>query len=213
MGEVRGLLIDFGGVLTGSLGEAFERFCQEEGVDPGSLRRVLRAAYHDRDPEHFVSLVETGKMEVEEFERRLAEVLSEGLDRPVPAEGLVERMVADIGIDGEMVDLVRRARASGVRTALVSNSWGLHYYPTELLEEVFDTVLISGEVGLRKPHADIYRLAAERLGLKPEECLFVDDFPPNVEAARELGMSGYVHEESARSIRDLSGLLGLPVAS
>ncbi|HEX9891700.1 MAG TPA: HAD family phosphatase [Actinomycetota bacterium] len=209
MGDIRGLLIDFGGVLTGPLGEAFERFCAEEGVDPSGLREALKSAYHDQDPEHFVSLVETGRMEVEEFERRLAEVLSEGLDRPVAHEGLVDRMVAGIGIEEGMVDLVRRARAAGVRTALVSNSWGLHYYPTSLLEELFDTVVISGQVGLRKPLADIYRLAADRLSLPPEACLFVDDFPPNVEAAQALGMRGYVHEDPKRSVSDLSRSLGL----
>ena len=211
MGEIRGLLIDFGGVLTGPLGEAFERFCREEGVDPSRLRDALKAAYQDQDPNHFVSLVETGRMEVPEFERRLAEVLSEGLDRPVSSEGLVERMVADIGIEQDMVDLIRRARAAGVRTALVSNSWGLHYYPTSLLEELFDTIVISGVVGLRKPHQDIYRLAAERLGLPPGACLFVDDFPPNVAAAEALGMRGYVHEDPARSVADLSRSLGLPL--
>lgn len=209
MGDVQGLLVDFGGVLTGPLGQAFERFCEEEGVDPSRLREALKVAYHDQDPDHFVSLVETGRMEVDEFERRLAEVLSEGLDRPVRPEGLVDRMVADIGIEEDVVDLVRRARAAGIRTALVSNSWGLHYYPTALLEELFDTVVISGEVGLRKPLADIYRLAAERLGVPLEACLFVDDFPPNVDAAEALGMQGYVHEDPARTVAELSRSLGL----
>ena len=212
MRDVEGLLIDFGGVLTTSLGEAFEAFCAREGVDHRRLRDVLRIAYHDEDPEHFVSLVETGQIEVGEFERRLAEVFSEGLHRPVEARGLVERMVGDIELDEAMVDLVRRARAAGIRTALVSNSWGLHYYPTDLLHELFEAVVISGEVGLRKPHADIYELAAARLGLPPEACLFVDDFGPNVAAAERIGMRGYHHEDTDRSVKELADLLSLPPA-
>ncbi|HVM12076.1 MAG TPA: HAD family phosphatase, partial [Actinomycetota bacterium] len=213
MHPIRGLLIDFGGVLTSSLGEAFERFCEEEGIPPDRLRDVLRAAYDDEDPDHFVSLIETGRIEIDEFERLLAEVLSDGLQRPIRADGLVRRMVEDMEIDPEMVDLVRRARAAGIRTALVSNSWGLHYYPMDLLEEIFDAILISGEVGLRKPGPEIFRAAAERLGLDVAGCVFVDDFGGNVAAAERLGMRGYLHEESARSVKELETLLGLPPAA
>lgn len=211
MGEpVRGLVVDYGGVLTTSLGAAFEAFCAQEGVEPERLKGVLRAAYRDGDPASVVSLVETGRMPVEEFERHLAAALSEGLHRLVAADGMVERMVAGIRVDEQMVDVVRRARAAGIRTALLSNSWGLHYYPHELLAELFDAVVISGQVGLRKPQPEIYRLAAARLGLPPEACVFVDDFGANVEAAEGVGMRGLVHEDPTRSVPELESVLGLP---
>ena len=64
-----------------------------------------------------------------------------------------------------MVDAVRRARAGGRRTALVSNSWGVHRYPHDMFEELFDGVVISGEEGIRKPSRRMYELGAERAGV------------------------------------------------
>ena len=86
-----------------------------------------------------------------------------------------------------MLDGVRAARRAGVRTAMLSNSWGEDRYDRALLAELFDAWVISGEVGLRKPDPAIYELAAERLGLPPAACVFVDDLPGNLKPARALG--------------------------
>ncbi|HYY09403.1 MAG TPA: HAD-IA family hydrolase, partial [Kineosporiaceae bacterium] len=97
--------------------------------------------------------------------------------RPVPvaAPGLLGRMLAGLAeLDAGMLGIVRRAHAAGVRTALLSNSWGDHY-PDELFDGLFDAVVISGRVGMRKPDAEIFRHTAELLGLEPAECVMVDD--------------------------------------
>jgi epoxide hydrolase-like predicted phosphatase len=158
-----------------------------------------------------VARFETGRLDQAHFERELAVVLSEGLDRPVTAENLIPRMLQDLHLDRQMVDAVRAARRAGVRTALLSNSWGVDHYPHELLEELFETVVISGQVGLRKPDAEIFRMAAEQLGLPPAECVFIDDFSGNVEAAETVGMRGVLHEEAAKTIPELERLLGVPL--
>jgi epoxide hydrolase-like predicted phosphatase len=117
-------------------------------------------------------------------------------------------MLQDLRLDEEMIEAVRAAR-DAVATGLLSNSWGVQYYPHDLLAELFDEVVISGEVGLRKPDPPIFGVAAERLGVPPEECVFVDDLPGNIEAAEALGMRGVLHEVAATTIPELERLLGV----
>ena len=106
---------------------------------------------------------------------------------------------------------MRRARAGGIRTALVSNSWGVHRYPHDMFSELFDGVVISGEERIRKPHPRMYELGAERAGLAPELCVFVDDLPFNLTPAEELGMATVHHTDAATSIPEMERLLGLPL--
>jgi epoxide hydrolase-like predicted phosphatase len=91
----------------------------------------------------------------------------------------------------------------------VSNSWGVRRYPRDLLTELFDGVVISGEVGIRKPAPEIYRLGAERIGLDPRDCVFVDDLPFNLAPAAELGMATIRHRTSEETIVELERLLGV----
>lgn len=211
MALARGLLIDFGGVLTTPLGDALRRWCEREGVDPDRLRELLQSSYPVTDPESIVIQIETGRMSVEEFERRLAGVFSEGLHRPLEPDGLLDRMGESIELEPRMIEVVRVAHAKGVHTALISNSWGLHYYPHDLLAELFDEILISGQVGLRKPDEEIYVLAARGLGLEPPECVFVDDVQLNLDTAHRLGMQTLLHEDPDRTIGDLERVLGMPL--
>jgi putative hydrolase of the HAD superfamily len=105
-----------------------------------------------------------------------------------------------------MFALVEDLRAAGVRVALLSNSWG-NTYPRERIDALFDTVVISGEVGLRKPHAAIFELALERLGLPAEQAVFVDDAEPNVLGARAVGMTAIQHTGPAATRAALSELV------
>src|SRR5213082_949101 len=112
MGErYRGLLVDFGGVLTTSMGRAFSAFCVESGVDPERFKTVIAEAY-GTDGTHGM----IGKIELDEFEAWLAEHLSEGLEEPLAAAGIRDRMFAGIGSDERMIEAVRRAHAAGVKT-------------------------------------------------------------------------------------------------
>jgi epoxide hydrolase-like predicted phosphatase len=92
---------------------------------------------------------------------------------------------------------------------LISNSWGTGGYDRPLLKELFDAVVISGEVGIRKPAPDIYALGAQRIDLPPEQCVFIDDLAFNLKPADELGMATIHHVTSERTIAELSRLLGV----
>ncbi len=205
------LVVDFGGVLTTHLGDAFRAFCEREGVDYDRVRTKLREAYGEPDPESLVARFETGRIERVEFERELATALSEGLHRPIDPTDLIRRMLTDLRIDDAMVAAVRTARSHGIPTALLSNSWGVEYYPHDLMEQLFDHVVISGQVGLRKPDPEVFRLVADRLGVPPDRCVFVDDLASNIAAAEAVGMDGVLHEEAAKTIAELERALGVPL--
>ena len=196
----RGLLVDWGGVLTSDLFVSFSAFCELEGLEPDAIARAFRENAECRE---LMLGLETGAVAQEQFEPRVAALLG------VHAPGLIERLFAGARPDAQMVEAVRRARGAGIRTGLVSNSWGTTRYPRDLLAELFDAVVISGEVGMRKPDRAIYSLGAERVGLAPEECVFVDDLSVNLAPAAELGMATVHHTGADRTIPELERLLGV----
>jgi len=195
------LLVDFGGVLTTNVFDAFAQFCRAEGLAPDTVRdRFLT----DPGARALLGELETGRIDEGEFEPRFAALL--GVE---PAEGLVDRLFAGMRPDEAMLDVLRAARRAGVRTGLVSNSWGLHRYDRDTHPELFDAVVISGEVGVRKPAPEIYGMAAERLELEPGRIVFVDDLPGNLKPARELGMATVLHRDAATTRAELEQHLGV----
>ena len=157
---MKGLLVDFGGVLTTNVFESFRAFCVDEGLDPDAVKRLFRG-----NPEalRLVRRIETGVLSDDEFGERFGELL--GIERRA---GLLERMFGHVRPEQAMVEAVRRARAQRVRTGLISNSMGVRHYDRSAFPELFDGVVISGDEGIHKPQPEIFRLGAERVGLPPE---------------------------------------------
>ncbi|MDP9383667.1 MAG: HAD family phosphatase [Actinomycetota bacterium] len=196
----KGLLVDFGGVLTTDVFVAFQEFCQTEGLPPDTVRdRFMQ----DPAARGLLADLETGKLIEAEFERPFAEVLG------VAPDGLVDRLFGGMHPDPAMIEAVRAAKSAGVRTGLLSNSWGPDRYDRSAFPELFDANVISGEVGMRKPDPAIYALAAERMGLPADEIVFVDDLPGNLKPARALGMVTVHHRGAATTIPELEALLGV----
>jgi putative hydrolase of the HAD superfamily len=197
--ERNAVLLDWGGVMTSSPFGSFSAFCTSEGLDPSALADLFR---HDRDARALLVDFECGRLEETDFEPRLAAAMGVAAH-----EGLVDRLFAGFAIDEAMVDGVRDLHARGVRTGLVSNSWGTDRYPRELLAELFDGLVLSGEEGFRKPDPRMYELGARRIGVTPEACVFVDDLAFNLEPARELGMAVVHHTSAATTLAELERLL------
>ncbi|RCW39224.1 HAD superfamily hydrolase (TIGR01509 family) [Halopolyspora algeriensis] len=103
-----------------------------------------------------------------------------------------------------MIEVVRRARHAGIRTALLSNADAGSGWPEGT--ELFDAVVLSGSVGMAKPDVGIYRLTARRLGLSPSSCVFVDDLRSNVSGAVEAGMVGVYHSSVSETLAELEVL-------
>lgn len=195
-----GLLVDFGGVLTTDVFVAFREFCEAEGLPPDTVRdRFMQ----DPAARGLLADLETGRLTEAEFERPFAELLG------VAPAGLVDRVFGGMHPDREMIEAVRAAKRAGVRTGLLSNSWGPDRYDRSTFPELFDADVISGEVGVRKPDPAIYGLAAERMGLPASAIVFVDDLPGNLKPARALGMTTVHHRGAATTIPELERLLGV----
>jgi putative hydrolase of the HAD superfamily len=200
MADRHGLIVDYGGVLTTDVFASFRAFCEAEGLEPDTVRDRFRS---DPEARELLSQLETGSLAAAEFEPRFAALLE------VESERLIGRLFGAMEPDTAMLDGVRAARRAGVRTGLLSNSWGdALAYDDALLEELFDAWVISSEVGLRKPDPAIYQLAAERLGLPPAACVFVDDLPGNLKPARALGMATVLHRgDAAATLAEVGELL------
>jgi putative hydrolase of the HAD superfamily len=235
-GELRGIITDWGGVLTTPILTTVRSWIEADGIDWVSYRDTMRSwvaqAYdsgaedepgnepgnepenkpenkHSPNPIH---ALERGECSGAEFEQILAARLLRVDGAAVAAEGLLRRMFAASLPVPAMYDTIRTLRAAGFSTALLSNSWGCDEYPRADFPGLFDTVVLSGEVGMRKPEKEIFLHAAETLGLAPTECVFIDDMEANVAAAQACGMTGVLHTEAAGTARALQDLLGVPLA-
>jgi putative hydrolase of the HAD superfamily len=198
---MNGLLLDFGGVLTTNVFDSFRDFCVAEGLEPDAVKRLFRGEPRARE---LVRGLERGELTEDQFGERFGELL-EVEDR----SGLVDRMFGGLRSDEEMLAAVRRARAEGIRTGLVSNSMGAGRYDRAAFGELFDGVVISGEVGMHKPQPEIFLLGAERAGLAPEQCVFVDDLRENCEGAEAVGMTAVLHRGAETTVPELERLLGV----
>ncbi|MEW9547133.1 HAD family hydrolase [Nonomuraea sp. NPDC050783] len=210
---VAGVLIDWGGVLTTSLTDSLARWIEADRIDAALYRAVMRELVDHAYGDHgaggsIIHALERGELDGPAFERDLAARLLTLDGVPPVAEGLLERMFAGFERVEAMYDMLRAARSQGVRTCLVSNSWS-NTYPRDDWDEVFDAVVISGEVGMRKPEPRIFHHALGQVGLPGPECVFIDDIEANIAAARALGMAGIHHRDADTTIAELESLLRL----
>lgn len=192
---LQGAIFDMGGVMTEPL--AAHRDSIDDPVQLDLLRFFLnefKDVYHLPTGAHDLHLLETGAISDDEFfDRMTARYVADGGDASVDAR-IAQRVVFGRGLAacGAMIDAVRQVKAAGYRTALLTNisrSGEEVWRSLFAVDELFDVVVDSSQVGLRKPDPAIFLLTCERLGLRPEQCLFVDDLRCNVEAAADLGMT------------------------
>jgi epoxide hydrolase-like predicted phosphatase len=210
---IKGVLIDWGGVLTTGLAEAIQDWIVADRIDASNYRDVmigLISSAYDGGSANIVHALERGELPADEFERALAAQLRTIDGEPVVAAGILRRMFSGFRPVTEMSEMLRLAKSGGLRTCLVSNSWG-NDYPREGWQEMFDAIVISAEVGMRKPEPGIFQHALGMVGLEAEECVFVDDIAANITAAQALGLNAIHHTDPAVTIEALETLVGLPL--
>jgi putative hydrolase of the HAD superfamily len=205
---IRAVISDFGGVLTSPLLESFLAYQKESGVRfedlGGAMMRVAQ-----KSGEHPLYELERGRMTEAEFLGALEAELGGG----VRLESFRETYFAHLHPNEPMIAYMRELRGRGLRMALLTNNvreWEPHWRAKlPDIDEIFELVVDSAFVGMRKPEPEIYELTLERLGdgVRAEECVFVDDNDVNVEAARGLGMVGVRFEDSEQARAEVEAAL------
>lgn len=205
------VIVDFGGVLTTPLDQSMIAFAEAEGIELEHLVRAALGVYAgERDD--LVTQFETGQMSESEFASAFAARLSELSGKEISAEGLVGRIFGGLRLEEDMLEAIAGVKGAGFKTGLLSNSWGVDYYPIDKLQPLFDALVISGEVGMRKPDPEIFHLTTERLGVAADRCVFVDDHPGHLKAAQEVGMTTVLHRGPEHTIAELERLLALQLS-
>ena len=202
----RAFISDFGGVLTSPLYEGFLAYQEESGVSLEALGRAMARATEEHG-DHPLFVLERGEITEREFRARIEPHLEDGFDLSRLRALYFERLEPN----SAMIDFVRALRGRGTRTALLTNNvreWEpLWRSKLPEIDELFEVVVDSAFVGMRKPDPAIYELTLERLGVRAEDCVFVDDLEPNCETARGLGMLAVRFESPEQAIPELRSAL------
>jgi putative hydrolase of the HAD superfamily len=211
-GAIKAIVSDFIGVLTTPIAGVFTQFQEDIGVPPEALRDALqRSAQRTGDNPLFE--LECGRMSEDEFLRALEDELEELFDRPVSLRSFTDHYWDSLSHNDDLVEFLRTARDTGYRLALLTNNvqeWEPRWRPKWPIDELFETVVDSGFVGMRKPDPEIYQLVLHRLELPAEACVFIDDLEHNVVAARECGLHAVHFRETEQAIADVRALLAQP---
>src|SRR2546423_2473824 len=197
MAAIEAVIFDYGGVLSTTPFAGIAEFERQMGYPERSLSQLLFGkgaspqGPTEAIPDHDWHLLETGRLTLDEFHDRLAARSEAALGKPLDL-GVYAQFLRELGVGVHwmVVHRVRELRAAGYRTAILTNNvkeWG-PYWKESIPLELFDVVVDSCDVGLRKPDPAIFRLTCERLGVAPEVAVFLDDTRRHVEAARALGL-------------------------
>ncbi|HEX4010161.1 MAG TPA: HAD family phosphatase [Solirubrobacteraceae bacterium] len=209
MERVGAIISDFGGVLTSPLAGSFEAFQRSSGVSPEALGTAMGAIAARRGANPLFDL-ETGRLGEPEFLATLSRQLTEQLGRPVSLDGFGESYFAHLEPNEPMIDYMRGLRARGYRLAICTNNvreWERLWRAMLPVDEIFDVIVDSAFVGVRKPEPRIYELTLERLGFGAAAALFIDDIEINCDAARAMGMRAVWFQSSEQAIADTEAAL------
>jgi putative hydrolase of the HAD superfamily len=206
---IRAVISDFGGVLTSPLIEAFLAYEGESGVKFEQLGKAMQRVAQKSGGEYPLFRLEKGEI----TEREFLGMIEDELDGEVRLDSLRETYFANLTPNRPMIDLMRELRGRGLRMAILTNNvreWEPHWRAKlPELDEIFEVVVDSAFVGMRKPDPRIYELTVERLGggLAVSDCVFVDDNEVNVQAAADLGMTAVHFTGSEQARAELEALL------
>jgi epoxide hydrolase-like predicted phosphatase len=208
--RIEAVISDFGGVLTSPLMAFFARFQGEAGIPLDGLGKAM-ARIAAEQGFHPLYELEKGKLSEPRFVALLEAAAGEELGRAVHLHGLAEAYWSDLDTNAAMVDYLRSLRDRGYRLALLTNNvreWEPRWRAMVPVDELFELVVDSAFVGMRKPEPDIYELTLERLGLAAGECVFIDDIEVNCETAQRLGMRAVWFRDTEQAIADVDAALG-----
>ncbi|MEJ5256025.1 MAG: HAD-IA family hydrolase [Acidimicrobiales bacterium] len=206
---IRAALFDLGGVILTSPFEAFARYEAEHGLPEGFIRE-LNATNPDTNA---WAQLERNQITLDDFcERFEAEAAAAG--HPIDARAVVGLLAGEVR--PQMLEAVRRCSERLLTGLLTNNVVSLDGQVDRedaigAVLDLFDVVIESSRVGLRKPDPEFYELACSRLGIEPHEAVFLDDLGINLKPARALGMTTIKVVDPAQAIAQLEAVVGFPL--
>ncbi|MEI9996214.1 MAG: HAD-IA family hydrolase [Rhizomicrobium sp.] len=211
---IEAVIWDFGGVFTTSPFEAFARYEAERGIPVGTIRKINSANHETNAWAQF----EQSKVDIDGFDKLFAAEAAV-LGHTIPGRDVLPLLAGDFR--PEVIEALRRVRAAGLKTGCITNNMphnatggtaaGRTLYAREIME-MFDVVIESAKLGIRKPNPRIYELMCEQLGVKPAACVFLDDLGGNLKPARAMGMTTIKVESGAQAIAELEAATGLKLS-
>ena len=206
------MISDFGGVLTTPLLDSFVAFQDQTGISGETLGRAMQRIA-ERDGAHPLFELEKGNLTEPAFLAQVSEALGPELGHRPEMHRFKEIYFEALKPNEPMIELMRELRARGYRMALLTNNvreWEPYWRSMLPVDDIFEVVIDSGFVGMRKPEPEIYELTLERLGdgIDASDCLFVDDVGVNIQTARELGMATVHFRGSEQAIGEIESALG-----
>ncbi|ADB50254.1 HAD family hydrolase [Conexibacter woesei] len=210
MSRVEAIVSDFGGVLTTPLIDAFAAFQEARGIPLEALGAAMaRAAERDGGVQPLFEL-EKGTITEQQFVEKLSAALDDVVGRTIELDGFGEAFFSALHPNEQLFSFMRALHGRGYRMAILTNNvreWEPLWRAMLPIDEIFELVVDSAFVGMRKPDPAIYELLLERLGVAAEATLFLDDLEVNCDAARALGMGAVHFRETDQAIADVEALL------
>jgi putative hydrolase of the HAD superfamily len=206
---IRTVISDFGGVLTSPLSGSFEAFAERSGITLAMLGEAFESLY-EREGAHPLHELECGRMTEAVFVSGLQRALSDASGREVTLGDFAE-LLGDLLPNEPMIELMASLRDEGYRMALLTNNvreWEQRWRAMAPIDEIFEVVVDSAFVGMRKPDAEIYELCAARLGVTATECLFIDDREDNCAGAEAVGMRAVRYRDVEQAVGEIRAVLG-----
>jgi putative hydrolase of the HAD superfamily len=218
MSRIEAVVSDFGGVLTTPLMQAFAALQDAKGIPLAQFGAGMARAAELAGGAQPLFELEKGTISERQFVAQLSAGLGDVLGRPVDLDGFGDTFFAALHPNEELFAFMRELHGRGYRMAILTNNvreWEQLWRAMLPIDEIFELVVDSAFVGMRKPDAAIYRLLLDRLGLPAEATVFVDDLEVNCEAARALGMHAVRFGSTEQTIADVEALLngGAPSAA
>jgi putative hydrolase of the HAD superfamily len=208
---IEAVIWDFGGVFTTSPFEAFARYETERGIPVGTIRKI-----NSTNPEaNAWARFEQSLVDIDGFDRLfLAEAAA--LGHTIPGRDVLPLLAGDFRPD--VIEALRRVKTAGLRTGCITNNMphnaaggtaaGRSLYSQDIMK-MFDVIVESAKIGIRKPNPKIYEMMCEQLGVKPGACVFLDDLGGNLKPARAMGMTTIKVESGPQAIAELEAATGL----
>jgi putative hydrolase of the HAD superfamily len=209
---IRAIVSDFGGVLTTPLLSSFVAVQDEIGIEAEHLGEAMRAATEKRG-ENPLYEMERGELAEVDFLELLADALEALAGHRPHLHRFREVYFEALHPNREMIELMRELKARGLKMSLLTNNvreWEPLWRSMLPVDEIFEEIVDSAFVGLRKPEEQIYELTLERIGMPAEACLFIDDLQPNCEGAEAVGMRAVRFRDNEQAIAEIRAALDGP---